>query len=54
MLTPGHLEAVGLDSSFDDRPAGAAGSVRVCYELHHLAGVALPFRVIRRHLEKSA
>lgn len=42
MLTPGHLEAVGKDSSSDYRPAGTAGSVWVCDELHHLAGVTLP------------
>lgn len=52
VLTPGHLEAVGLDSSSDDRSAGTAGPVRVGYELHHLAGVTLPLWVICRHLEK--
>lgn len=50
-LTPGHLEAVGQDSSSDDRPAGAAGSVWVCDELDHLARVTLPLRVVCRHLE---
>lgn len=52
MLTPGHLEAGGQDSSFDDRPAGTAGSVGVCDELNYLAGVALPFRVVCRYLEE--
>ena len=52
MFTPGHLEAVRQDSPFDDRSAGAAGSIWVCDELHHLAGVALPLRVVCRHLEK--
>lgn len=52
MLTPGHLEAVGKDSSPDDRPAGTAGSVWVCDELYHLARVTLPLRVVCRHLEE--
>ena len=51
-LTPGHLEAVGQDSSSDDRPAGTTGSVWVRDELNHLAGVALPFWVVCRHLGK--
>lgn len=43
MLTPGHLETGGQNSSSDDRLTGAAGPVWVCDELHHLTGVALAF-----------
>lgn len=43
MLTPGHLKAVGQDSSSDDRLTGAAGPVWVCDQLHHLTGVTLAF-----------
>lgn len=42
-LTPGHFEAVGLDSSSDDGPAGTAGSVWLCDKFHNLTGVTLPF-----------
>lgn len=52
-LTPGHLEAVGQDPPSDHRPAGTAGFVRIGDELHHLARVTLPLRVVRCHLESK-
>lgn len=52
-LTPGHLEAVGQNSPSDHRPAGTAGFVRICDELHQLARVTLPLRVVRCHLQSK-
>lgn len=51
-LTPGRLEAGGQDPPPDDRPAGTAGSVWVCNELHHLAGITLALWVVCNHLDK--
>lgn len=54
MRTPGQLEAVGQNFALDDGLGGIAGSVRFGDELHHRAGVTLAFRVIRRHLDRTA